>query len=929
MTTSVRSAIKVVLTAACLSACGGGGGSGGVSLVSGDQDEDPVVVEIPVAYVRRPVTQVFPDLREPLSFNPGAEIFLRQRASTTADDINITEKILAVVADELQVESAELAIDIKGLESAFDGSRIIFAARVVPEPVAANLEFTTWNLWLLDIETEQVSYLIPSRIKRNEGLESGGGQDIAPYFLPDDRIVFSSTRQIANQSRQLNEGRAQIFSALDEDGRSPAAVLHVYDPRQRGDEFRQISFNLSHDLDPVVLASGEILFSRWNNTATDHISLYRVEPSGAGLAPVYGFHSRNSGTDGAAIAYTQARELDDGRLASVVHDFSPQSLGGEIVLIDANAFAESDQGRWSNPEPGSEAQASLTRTDVRSDDVLSPGGQYGSVYPLRDGSGRLLVTWSECRVVDADAALAEGETPQSGDLAPCSLAPDNTDSAPPLYGAWIYDPGADTQRPVVLAREGYWVSEIIAAENREFPSVLARGESFNADLAASELGQLQIGSVYDFDGVDQSPAGIAQHARPGTPAFMDRPARFLRIVTPVPVPDPDIFEIPRYAAGISAAFGFREILGYVPIEPDGSVTLTTAARRPFTFDILDERGRRIGPSHNYWLQLSPGELLQCAGCHDHGSGLPHGLNDSQPVLSNPGARGLSGGSTGYPATDTAVLFAPDSGATMAETWDFHEPRSNPAAAARSLDTAPSYVDDWSGPQIEPQAPIEDRNYDSLWDDIPQDRRIITRGFDASQPPRAVINYVDHIQPIWERDRTPVTTADGTVFTNCVGCHSSTVDAPVPAGQLDLSSAPSDLDQDHYASYREILSNDSEQWLDTGGTAADRQRICSETDAQGNVITTTLSPQVRATASAGSAAASAAFFACFEGGSCGPPDTPVLPANCTEEGGDPIPATRNTVDHTGMLSAPELHLLSEWLDIGAQYFNNPFDSRLQQ
>ena len=30
------------------------------------------------------------------------------------------------------------------------------------------------------------------------------------------------------------------------------------------------------------------------------------------------------------------------------------------------------------------------------------------------------------------------------------------------------------------------------------------------------------------------------------------------------------------------------------------------------------------------------------------------------------------------------------------------------------------------------------------------------------------------------------------------------------------------------------------------------------------------------------------------------------------------------DHSGWLSPSELRLLSEWLDIGAQYFNNPFD-----
>src|SRR5207248_2773490 len=36
------------------------------------------------------------------------------------------------------------------------------------------------------------------------------------------------------------------------------------------------------------------------------------------------------------------------------------------------------------------------------------------------------------------------------------------------------------------------------------------------------------------------------------------------------------------------------------------------------------------------------------------------------------------------------------------------------------------------------------------------------------------------------------------------------------------------------------------------------------------------------------------------------------------------ATGSGSTHAGWLSPAELRLLSEWLDIGAQYFNNPFD-----
>jgi hypothetical protein len=33
---------------------------------------------------------------------------------------------------------------------------------------------------------------------------------------------------------------------------------------------------------------------------------------------------------------------------------------------------------------------------------------------------------------------------------------------------------------------------------------------------------------------------------------------------------------------------------------------------------------------------------------------------------------------------------------------------------------------------------------------------------------------------------------------------------------------------------------------------------------------------------------------------------------------------NNATHAGMLTTAELRLLSEWLDIGAQYYNDPFE-----
>jgi Hydrazine synthase alpha subunit middle domain len=886
------------------------------------------VLEIPVAYIRRPLPQQPTDLRDPLQFNGGAQLLVRDRSSPSADEIDVSGQIAAIVAEEEGVAPEDVVIDVKGLESAYDGSQLVFAVRAVPQPIEANLEDTTWNLWTFNLETLQAQYLIPSRIKRNEGVETGGGHDLAPHFLTDDRVVFSSTRQVASQARQLNEGRSQIFAALDESGDDPAAVLHIYDPQRRSEELKQISHNLSHDLDPTVLASGEIVFSRWNNTVTNHLSLYRINSSGLELSPLYGFHSQATGSDGAPVEFTQPRELDDGRLVSIARPFASRSFGGEIVIINSAGFADFDQPVWKNQGSGGVGHEPLTDTEVRTDGLLSRGGQYGFVYPLHDGTGRMLVTWSECRVIDEESdGFDPNQPPAPGDYLPCTLQPDNDNSAPPLYGAWIYSPQEDTQLPVVLAQEGFLISEIIAAEPRDYPRLVPRQPTFNNELAVQRKGQLLIDSVYDMDGNDASPLGIARHAQPGTEAYAARPARFLRIIQPVPIPDRDVYEIPRYAFGVSTAFGFREIAGYVPVEPDGSVTVNIAASRPFTFGVLDANGRRIGPRHDYWLQLAPGEVLHCSGCHDGNSSLPHGRLDSQPRSSNPGARTVAAGTIGFPGTDTATLFATEPGQTMASTWDFHQPLENPVAAVRELTLSPHYQDEWSGPGVTPDPAITDRDYDPGWTDIPPDRAIIVYNLDPGSPPRIVINYPDHIQTIWERLRQPVDDGAGNLVVNCVGCHSSQGDTVVAAAQLDLGNEPSDLDPDHYRSYRELVDSDARQWLDNAGVLTDRQRVCTDTDSEGNTLTTTVTLSLSPLMRAGSANDSDGFFGCLSGGDCAIAEAPPLPANCTEDGGIVAPVTSNTINHADMLSPSELHLLSEWLDIGAQYYNNPFDSRL--
>src|SRR5262249_9098711 len=146
------------------------------------------------------------------------------------------------------------------------------------------------------------------------------------------------------------------------------------------------------------------------------------------------------------------------------------------------------------------------------------------------------------------------------------------------------------------------------------------GVDINQQLVTDNVGVLDIKSVYDFDGVDSTkPTGIAALADPAVATAAQRPARFIRLEKPVSIPDRDVLDLSGAAFG--ATNYMREILGYAPVEPDGSVKIKVPANVAFQFSVLDANGRRISPIQAAWLQVRPGEVLTCNGCHTPATAL--------------------------------------------------------------------------------------------------------------------------------------------------------------------------------------------------------------------------------------------------------------------------------------------------------------------
>src|SRR5690606_28752080 len=126
-----------------------------------------------------------------------------------------------------------------------------------------------------------------------------------------------------------------------------------------------------------------------------------------------------------------------------------------------------------------------------------------------------------------------------------------------------------------------------------------------------------------------------------TPAD-ERPARFLRIVKAVAIADNDVLDEQEdtvYGNRFNQNSRLREIIGYAPVEPDGSVLVQVPADIAFTVEVLDAQGKRISTNATCWMQIRPGELRECGGCLASSATQPLGRAEALPESINPGAAG--------------------------------------------------------------------------------------------------------------------------------------------------------------------------------------------------------------------------------------------------------------------------------------------------
>lgn len=374
---------------------------------------------------------------------------------------------------------------------------------------------------------------------------SGGGNDFDPLYLPDGRILFTSTR--ANE--------------MDEYNHSASATLYTCD--YDGSNLERISYNQSDDFDPELLPDGRIMYTRWEHFGTmNRFPLFFTNPDGTGTFHFFGPHGRN---------FFHAVPMPDGRIVTIE---STRVEGDEGPL----AVLKTEEGP-ADPELGPEDKHWNVLTPlVNNSGEPWPHGAFK--YPRPIGGNRFVASYTLPAATkgDVDYGLYTFTLQQSGAGTPADPATFTVSDVTFLYN----DPATQEYDAQLLAPHAK--PPVIASK---VDHALDYGIFLAQDVFNRSTSDGQDVPVRGQDRIDSIAVIASIPTRPG--------------------------DMNDFSAN---DFEKRAIIGFAPVQSDGSFRIKVPANTPLSFATLDSLGRGFVVKRTH-LYVRPGEEFKnCTGCHE-------------------------------------------------------------------------------------------------------------------------------------------------------------------------------------------------------------------------------------------------------------------------------------------------------------------------
>jgi hypothetical protein len=410
-------------------------------------------------------------------------------------------------------------------------------------------------------------------------LTKGDYDDLDPIYLPDDHIMFSTSR--ANTYvRCLPWSYAFVLARCDNDGKN----IYI------------TSRNMEPDYLPSVLNDGRVIYTRWEYTDKPLWRLQKLwacKPDGTGVSMYWG--NQSVWPD----VVTEARSIpgtDKVMFTGVGHH---QWFNGSIGIIDPEKGLNYPDGiskitgelEW--PEVGDGPQEKIASEKYQASGKFKA---YKSPYPI---SERLFLVSARKGKIVKEKISERGFTTRPADKNG-------------FFALYLMDIDGNKE---LIYQGDYNVLYPMPVKARKRPRVFPDRVKW-PDIATKE--KPAEGILYSNNVFQNSP---------------DLPkdkVKYMRIIKMVPKTYSTWFKEANHdgpSIAVSQAESIKEILGTVPVEEDGSVSFNLEPGIAVYFQLLDEEYRCIKTMRSF-TGVMPGEIRGCKGCHESSSNTPTNIKKS-------------------------------------------------------------------------------------------------------------------------------------------------------------------------------------------------------------------------------------------------------------------------------------------------------------
>lgn len=352
----------------------------------------------------------------------------------------------------------------------------------------------------------------------------------------------------------LPDGKINFISTAPMQGVPCNAGLTVgmmYQADAGGNNVRQITFDQDHNYNPTVMNDGRVLYLRWEYTDVPHVWAR------------YLFTMNPDGTDQRAyygsgsywpnsMFYTRPVPGHPTKVAGIVTGHHVGRVGELIVFDPAQARSGVEGVVQRIPGAGRKVEPLIM-------DMLTHTSYPKFLHPYPLSEKYFLVA--------------------------AKPAPED------LWGIYLVD--TFDNMTLIMEAEGNALLEPVPLRKTAKPPVIPS----RVDPSRNH-GLVYISDVYNGPGLKGVPRGAVKNLRLFTYHFGYQHLAGI-----------------NHRVGADGPWEPKQVLGTVPVEPDGSAFFRVPADVPISIQPLDEDGAALQLMRS-WLNAKPGEFVSCNGCHE-------------------------------------------------------------------------------------------------------------------------------------------------------------------------------------------------------------------------------------------------------------------------------------------------------------------------